>query len=115
MMSTNPDADYYDEDESETAAVTVRELSGACHKVPIAEADTGDSLLKKVRAAMSLPGASPLLYLFSSDGTPIEARATLAAQGIGNGADVAVTVEEMLQHSYTQATLQGHTEAVLAV
>ena len=83
--------------------------------MPIAEADTGDSLLKKVRAAMSLPGASPLLYLFSSDGTPIEARATLAAQGIGNGAELVVTVEEMLQHSYTQATLQGHTSTVWAV
>ena len=83
--------------------------------MPIAEADTGDSLLKKVRAAMSLPGASPLLYLFSSDGTPIEASTALAAQGIGNGAELAVTVEEMLQHSYTQATLQGHTDPVCAV
>ena len=83
--------------------------------MPIAEADTGDSLLKKVRAAMSLPGASPLLYLFSSDGTPIEARATLAAQGIGNGAGLVVTVEEMLQHSYTQATLRGHNDWVRAV
>ena len=83
--------------------------------MPIAEADTGDSLSKKVRAAMSLPGASPLLYLFSSDGTPIEASTTLAAQGIANGADLAVTVEEMLQHSYTQATLQGHTYWVRAV
>merc|ERR1712196_453965 len=64
---------------------------------------------------MSLPGASPLLYLFSSDGTPIEARATLAAQGIGNGAELVVTVEEMLQHSYTQATLQGHPHRVRAV
>ena len=79
------------------------------------EADTGDSLSKKVRAAMSLPGVSPLLYLFSSDGTPIEASTALAAQGIGNGADLAVTVEEMLQHSYTQATLRGHTDAVYAV
>ena len=77
------------------------------------EADTGDSLSKKVCAAMSLPGASLLLYL-SSDGTPIEARATLAAQGIGIGAELVVTVEEMLQHSYTQATLQGHTETVWA-
>ena len=33
MMTTNPDADCCDEDESETAAVTVSELSGACHKV----------------------------------------------------------------------------------
>ena len=83
--------------------------------MPIAEADTGDSLLKKVRAVMSLPGVSPLLYLFSSDGTPIEESATLAAQGIGNGTELAVTVEEMLQHSYTQATLQGHTDTVYAV
>ena len=83
--------------------------------MPIAEADTGDSLLKKVRAAMSLPGASPLLYLFSSDGTPIEASMALAAQGIGNGTELVVTVEDVLQHSYTQATLEGHTGRVYAV
>ena len=80
--------------------------------MPIVEADTGDSLSKKVGAAMCLPGASLLLYL-SSDGTPIEARATLAAQGIGIGAELVVTVEEM--HSYTQATLHGHTDYVRAV
>ena len=51
----------------------------------VSEADTGDSLADKVRAAMALPaGASVELYL-SSDGTPIEAGATMAAQGIGDG------------------------------
>ena len=59
----------------------------------IAEADdTGDSLADKVRAAMALSKSASLELYLSSDGTPIEAGATLAAQGIGDGAALDVVV-----------------------
>ena len=58
----------------------------------VAEADTGDSLADKVRAAMALPKSASLELYLSSDGTPIEAGATLAAQGIGDGAALDVVV-----------------------
>ena len=69
--------------------------------VAIAEAeDTGDSLAEKVARIMALPaGASLELYL-SSDGTPIEAGATLAAQGVRDGAalDVVVSYPKVCVH-----------------
>ena len=59
----------------------------------IAEAeDTGDSLADKVRAAMALSSSASLELYLSSDGTPIEAGATLAAQGVGDGAALDVVV-----------------------
>ena len=62
-------------------------------QVAIAEADdTGDSLADKVRAAMALPKSASLELYLSSDGTPIEAGATLAAQGVGDGAALDVVV-----------------------
>ena len=62
-------------------------------QVAIAEADdTGDSLADKVRAAMALSKSASLELYLSSDGTPIEAGATLAAQGVGDGAALDVVV-----------------------
>ena len=58
----------------------------------VSEADTGDSLADKVRAAMALSKSASLELYLSSDGTPIEAGATLAAQGVGNGAALDVVV-----------------------
>ena len=59
----------------------------------IAEADdTGDSLADKVRAAMALSKTASLELYLSSDGTPIEAGATLAAQGVGDGTALDVVV-----------------------
>ena len=100
------------------AVVTVSELGSACHEVTtpfrskkrprsfqlltssphslqvaiVSEADTGNSLADKVRAAMALPKSASLELYLSSDGTPIEAGATLAAQGIGDGAALDVVV-----------------------
>ena len=54
----------------------------------VSEADTGDSLADKVRTAMALPKSASLELYLSSDGTPIEAGATLAAQGVGDGAQL---------------------------
>ena len=56
------------------------------------EGDTGDSLADKVRAAMALSKSASLELYLSSDGTPIEAGATLAAQGVGDGAALDVVV-----------------------
>ena len=62
-------------------------------QVAIAEADdTGDSLADKVRAVMALSKSASLELYLSSDGTPIEAGATLAAQGVGDGAALDVVV-----------------------
>ncbi len=59
----------------------------------IAEADdTGDSLAEKLRQKMALSKSTSLELYLSSDGTPIEAGATLAAQGIGDGAALDVVV-----------------------
>ena len=58
----------------------------------VSEADTGNSLADKVRAAMALPKSASLELYLSSDGTPIAAGATLAAQGIGDGAALDVVV-----------------------
>ena len=58
----------------------------------VSEADTGDSLADKVRAAMALSKSASLELYLSSDGTPIEAGATLAAQGVGDGAALDVVV-----------------------
>ena len=62
-------------------------------QVAITEADdTGDSLADKVRATMALAAGTSLELYLSSDGTPIEAGLTLAAQGVGDGAALDVVV-----------------------
>ena len=62
-------------------------------QVAIVEADdTGESLADKVRAAMALSNTASLELYLSSDGTPIEAGLTLAAQGVGDGAALDVVV-----------------------
>ena len=65
------------------------------------EADTGDSLADKVHAAMALPKRASVELYLSSDGTPIEAGATLAAQGIGDGAALHVVVVGVSQGEFS--------------
>ena len=77
-------------------------------QVKLAEGDTGASLTDKVRAAMAPPKSASLELYLSSDGTPIEAGATLAAQGIGDGAalDVVVSSPKVgIVHRLTHACL----------
>ena len=70
-------------------------LFAAPSQVAIAEADTGDSLVAKVRSAMALPASASVELYLSSDGTPIDTVATLPAQGIGDGAALDAVVPQV--------------------
>ena len=76
-------------------------------QVAIAEADSGDSLVAKVRSAMALPASASVELYLSADGTPIDAGATLAAQGIGDGAALDAVVSYPKVSSSTLPTYEG--------
>ena len=76
----------------EEMKVTVSGLNGDCKEIAIAEADTGDTLIAKVRTAMTLPASAEVELYLSQEGTPIDPTATLASQGIGDGAELSVVV-----------------------
>ena len=76
----------------------------------VSEADTGDSLADKVRAAMALPKSASVELYLSSDGTPIKAGATMAAQGIGDGTalDVVVSYPKVNAHDASQPVVHAY-------
>ena len=91
-------------------SVTVSDLSGRCKEIDIVEkTETGDSLIAKVRTAMDLPASASVELYLSPEGTPIKAGiTTLAAQGIGDGAALAVVVS--YPKALTDATIRDAVE-----